>query len=64
MGSHDHGPTTLANVRLPWSSSSCRVVLGHLFLWPTTYVGYSNEQDILPPNGLMATYSGRWDMSR
>lgn len=36
------------------------VVLGHLYLWPTQYVGYSNEQDILPPTGLMATYSGTY----
>lgn len=35
------------------------VVLGHLFAFPATMTGFSNTQDILPPDGILGTYAGQ-----
>lgn len=35
------------------------VVLGHLFVFPTEIVSYTNQDAILPPEGLLATYAGQ-----
>lgn len=35
------------------------VVLGHIFAFPATLTGFSNTQDILPPDGILGTYAGQ-----
>ena len=35
------------------------VVLGHLFVFPTMITSYTNQDTILPPDGLLGTYAGQ-----
>ena len=35
------------------------VVLGHLFVFPTEITSYTNQDAILPPDGLLGTYAGQ-----
>jgi hypothetical protein len=35
------------------------VVLGHLFVFPTEITSYTNQDVILPPDGLLGTYAGQ-----
>jgi len=35
------------------------VVMGHLLVFPSMLVGFTNSEKVLPPDGIMATVSGR-----
>lgn len=35
------------------------VVLGHIYAFPATTIGYTNTEAILPPDGILGTYAGQ-----
>lgn len=55
-----HGCCTVALTDGIRTFSMFWVVMGHLLVFPYAKVGFSNPEDVLPPEGIMSTTAGRW----